>query len=116
MCIRDRYQSLRGVLHSYTDTEVNLQKALKRGLYIGLNGIMTFTKDPAHQAMVKAIPLTKLLLETDAPFLTPVPHRGTVNEPARVRTVAEFLATLRSENLDDLAAQTTDNAVALFHL
>jgi TatD DNase family protein len=114
--IFDSYKGIKGELHSFTDTRANLDKALERDLYIGLNGIMTFTKDPAQLDVAKAIPLEKLLLETDAPYLTPAPHRGTVNEPARVRTIAEFLATQRGETLEALAAQTTDNARVLFNL
>jgi TatD DNase family protein len=112
----DEYQGLRGVVHSFTDSVVNLDKALERGLYIGVNGIATFTKDPAQLAMYKAIPADRLLLETDAPFLTPTPYRGSVNEPKRLRAVAEFLAELRGESLEALAASTTANARTLFGL
>lgn len=114
--IYDDFPGLRGVLHSFTDSQTNLDKALKRGLFIGLNGIMTFTRDPAQQAMARAVPLNKLVLETDAPYLTPVPHRGTINEPANTRVVAEFLAKLRGESLEELAAQTTQNARELFSI
>lgn len=112
--IFDSYPNLRGVLHSFTDTQANLDRALARGLYIGVNGIMTFTKDQAQLAMAKQIPLQKLLIETDAPFLTPVPLRGKVNEPANGRLVANFMATLRGEQLKELAAATTTNAQTLF--
>jgi TatD DNase family protein len=66
--------------------------------------------------MYKQIPLDRLLLETDSPFLTPVPYRGTINEPSRVATVAAFMADLRGENLDDLAKITTSNARNLFKI
>lgn len=112
----DSYKGIRGVLHSFTDSQAHLEKALERGLYIGANGIMTFTRDQAQLTMIKAVPLQKLLLETDAPFLTPVPFRGKVNEPAHGSLVAAFLAELRGETLRDLAAQTTANALTLFHL
>jgi TatD DNase family protein len=114
--IFDGYRGLRGVLHSFTDSRANLDKALERGLFIGLNGIMTFTKNEAQLGVAKSVPLQNLLLETDAPFLTPEPHRGTINEPARTRVVAEFLAKLRGESLVDLATETTKNARELFHL
>lgn len=110
----DRYPGLGGVVHSFTADEQQLENILQRGLYVGLNGIMTFTKQPAQLAAAKAVPLTKLLLETDAPFLTPTPYRGTINEPKNVRVVAEFLAKLRGESLDDLASATTANARTLF--
>lgn len=110
----DEYKNLRGVLHSYTDNQANLKKALDRGLYIGLNGIMTFTKNDWQLEVAKAVPSERLLLETDAPFLTPKPFRGTMNVPAHVRLVAEFLADIRGESTEELAAKTTHNALTLF--
>jgi TatD DNase family protein len=110
----DSYRGLRGVLHSFTDSAENLEKALERGLYIGVNGIATFAKDPAQLAVYKSVPLANLLLETDAPFLTPTPYRGTVNEPKRVSAVADFLAELRGEDRRDLAVATTSNTRKLF--
>lgn len=114
--IFDSYQNIRGVLHSFTDSQANLSKALARGLYIGANGIMTFSKSPQQLAMAKAIPLQKLLVETDSPFLTPEPLRGSINEPANAMLVAKFLAELRGESLADFANQTTRNASTLFNL
>lgn len=110
----DSFPGLRGVLHSFTDKSEVLEKALQRGLYIGINGIMTFTKSAEQREMYKRIPLQKLLLETDAPFLTPTPYRGTINEPRQVGRVAEFAAELRGETPEELAAATTDNARKLF--
>lgn len=110
----DDYSGLRGVLHSFTDSKHNLQKALERNLYIGVNGIITFVKDPARLAVYRSIPLQNLLLETDAPFLTPTPYRGSINEPRRVRRVAEFVSELRGEPLEELAQATTINAQTLF--
>jgi TatD DNase family protein len=116
--IFDSYQSgsIRGVLHSFTDSSENLQKAIKRGLYIGVNGIATFARQPTQLQMYKDIPLTSLLLETDAPFLTPVPFRGKINEPKQIRTVADFLALLRNEPVEQLIAATTKNAQQLFDI
>lgn len=114
--IFDSYKRIRGVLHSYTDNFANFEQAMQRNLYIGVNGIMTFTKIEEQLRVARAIPLQKLLLETDAPFLTPKPFRGTVNEPAHVSLVAEFLADLRNESIEDLANQTTRNAQTLFSL
>lgn len=110
----DSYNGLCGVLHSFTDSAVNLAEALDRGLYIGVNGIATFAKDSALLTSYKAIPLEKLLLETDAPFLTPAPYRGTINEPKRLGAIAEFLAELRGEQREELAMVTTNNAQTLF--
>lgn len=107
---------LRGVLHSFTDTQANLEKALGYGLYIGVNGIATFAKDAAQQAVYRTIPIDSLLLETDAPFLTPAPYRGKICEPYHVRTTAEFLANARGESLEMLAVTTTQNARTLFRI
>lgn len=112
--IFDNFSGLRGVLHSFTDTHANMEQALTRGLYIGVNGISTFTKDSAQQAMFDAIPLERLLLETDAPFLTPTPLRGKVNEPAYVQLVANYHASRRNMTTDQLGAATSANAHALF--
>lgn len=114
--IFDSFEGLRGVLHSFTDSAENLQKALDRGLYIGVNGISTFTKDEAQQAMFDAIPLESLIFETDAPFLTPKPYRGKINEPAYVRTIAEYTAARRGISLEEIAQVTTQNATVLFAL
>lgn len=112
--IFDSYQGLRGVLHSFTDAAENLAKALERDLYIGVNGIATFAKDERLLATYRRVPLQKLLLETDAPFLTPHPYRGSINEPMQVGTISEFLAGLRGEDRAELARVTTENARQLF--
>lgn len=114
--IFDEYKGLRGVVHSFSSGRKDLEDALSRELYIGINGIMTFTKSDEQLAAAKAIPLEKLLLETDAPFLTPTPYRGTICEPKHVVVTAEFLASLRGEELTALADQTTLNAQNLFGL
>lgn len=114
--IFDNYQGIRGVLHSFTDTRANLDMAIERGLYIGVNGIATFAKSPEQLAMYAAIPQANLLLETDAPFLTPVPHRGTMNEPAFVTLVAQFMANLQSVSLSELSLATSQNATHLFSI
>ena len=112
--IFESYQStgrpVRGVLHSFTDSAANLDRALKHGLYIGVNGIATFTKKPEQQELYRSLPSERLLLETDAPFLTPVPYRGTICEPYHTRVIAEFLAAQRHESLGTLAEATTNNA------
>jgi TatD DNase family protein len=112
----DQYKGIRGVLHSFTDSVANLEKAVARGLYIGVNGIATFAKDDKKTVMYRTIPQRSLLLETDAPFLTPIPFRGTINEPKHIRVVAEFLAKLRGEDLETLAGATTSNAKTLFNV
>lgn len=114
--IFDNFHGIRGELHSFTDSQENLEGALKRGLYIGVNGISTFTKNDTQKAMYAAIPLEGMLLETDAPFLTPVPFRGKVNEPAFVAEVAKHHAQIRGISFEEIARLTTVNANALFAL
>lgn len=114
--IFDSYDGVRGVIHSFTDNQENMEKALERGLYIGVNGIVTFDKAGERQRLSTQIPLDRLLLETDAPYLAPRPFRGKVCEPKHIRTIAEYLAELRGESLETLAAATTANAERLFRL
>ena len=112
----DNFTGVRGVLHCFTDTAETLEKALTRGLYIGVNGISTFTKDAAQQAMFAAVPLEKMLLETDAPFLTPKPFRGKINEPMYVVEVAKHQAEVKNLPLADVISKTTANVKTLFAL
>lgn len=114
--IFDGYKGIKGAIHSFSSTQLDLQQALRRGLYIGLNGITTFMKDAQQLEVIKAIPLDRILMETDAPYLTPTPYRGKLCEPKHVRVTAEFLASLRGESLELFAAQTTLNAKQLFNL
>lgn len=115
--IFDQYAGLRGVIHSFSSTIDDMKEILSRkDLYVGLNGIMTFTKQPGQLEAAKALPLQRLLLETDAPFLTPAPYRGTICQLKHVRVTAEFLANIRGENLQELATQTTRNAQELFRV
>lgn len=114
--IFDSYKDLRGVIHSFSASQSDLAQILKRNLYVGLNGIMTFTKNQEQLAAAKAVPLESLLLETDTPFLTPAPYRGTICEPKHVRVTAEFLASLRGEPIETIAQASTQNAIKLFNL
>lgn len=112
----DDYKGLRGVVHSFSSDRHDLDEILSRGFYVGINGIVTFTNNRGQLEAVKAIPMDKMLLETDAPYLTPVPFRGKICQPKHVRVTAEFLAQLRNETLEELAAATTYNAKELFKL
>ncbi len=114
--IFEQFSGVRGVLHSFTDSIDNMQRAVAQGLYIGVNGIATFAKSESQLAMYKAIPLENLVLETDAPFLTPVPFRGTICEPKHIALTAQFLADLRGESVEELARTTTQNARKLFNV
>jgi TatD DNase family protein len=114
--VLDEYKGIRGVIHSFSAGPKELEQILERGLYVGLNGIMTFTKNSEQLEAAKQVSIARLLLETDAPFLTPAPHRGTICSPKHVRITAEFLAKLRGESLEKLATATTQNARDLFGL
>jgi len=114
--IFDNFNGIRGELHSFTDKRLHLDEGLKRDLYIGVNGISTFTKDKAQQELFASIPLSSLLLETDAPFLTPAPFRGMVNEPAYIKDIAIAQAQQRGLEIEEIARRTTANARALFSL
>ena len=106
---------LPAVLHSFSDAQIQVEKGLKyQDLYFGLNGIMTFTRDQHQLEAARSIPATRLLLETDAPYLTPVPFRGKTNQPGYLRIILDFLARLRDEEADSLTRQTTLNARSLF--
>lgn len=114
--IVDSYPKLSGVVHSFSSNPKDAEDALARGYYVALNGIMTFTKDTGQLEAARIIPLDRLMLETDAPFLTPNPKRGKVNEPAYIREIAKFLANLRGESFEQLASATTQNTTNLFRL
>lgn len=103
-----------GVIHCFTSSVVFAEQALDLGFYISLSGIVTFKNARDLQDIARTIPAERLLIETDAPFLAPVPHRGRSCEPAHVADTAAFLATLREEPLERLAANTTDNFYRLF--
>lgn len=114
--IIDDYSGIKGVAHSFNSGLADLNKVLAHGFYVALNGIMTFTSDESQLAAARAVPLDKLVIETDAPFLAPKPFRGKTCEPKHVAVIAEFLANLRGENLEHFAKITTQNAINLFGL
>lgn len=114
--IYDQYPDARGVVHSFTAGPGELDDVLSRGLMVGINGIVTFTKDRSQLDVAKAVPLDSLVLETDAPFLTPAPFRGTINEPKQILQIAKFLSDLRDESLGELAKATTKNAEKLYNI
>jgi TatD DNase family protein len=114
--IFDKFDGVKGVIHSFSATTTELKGILERGLYVGLNGIMTFTTDEKQLEMARKVPLDKLVIETDSPFLTPKPLRGTINEPKHVILITQFLSELRGESQALLAKQTTKNAKQLFNL
>ncbi len=103
-----------GVIHCFTASDAFADAAMALGFYISISGIVTFKNARALQATAARLPRDKLLIETDSPFLAPVPHRGKPCEPAFVADTARFLAELRGEGADDLAAATAANFAALF--
>ena len=106
--------SAAGVLHCFTDTWSMARRALDQGFYISISGIVTFANASELREVVKKIPLERLMVETDSPYLAPVPYRGKSNQPAYVREVAEYIAELRGISLSALAEQTTANFNRLF--
>lgn len=103
-----------GVLHSFEGTLEAAQEAMWLNFYIGVSGPVTFKNAPDRQAIIAALPLERLLIETDAPFLSPHPLRGRRNEPANVRFIAEKIADLHHQSTDRVAQITTENAAKLF--
>jgi len=112
----EKGSKIRGVLHSFTDSSDNLKKAIEHGLFIGVNGYSTFIKDEAKKMMYLSIPINKMLFETDAPFLTPVPFRGKINESAYIKNIAEYHGVVRSISFDEISTITTQNSRELFNL
>jgi TatD DNase family protein len=103
-----------GVMHCFTESLEVAQAAMAMGFYISFSGIVTFKSAKELQAVARAVPLERMLIETDAPYLAPVPMRGKTNEPGFVRHVAEFLADLKGVPLAELAEATTRNFRTLF--
>jgi TatD DNase family protein len=103
-----------GVIHCFTGTKALADKAIELGFYISFSGILTFkSAKPLHE-IAKELPADRILVETDAPYLAPVPHRGRTNEPSYVVHTASFLADLRDQSAEAAAAQTTENFYRLF--
>jgi TatD DNase family protein len=103
-----------GLIHCFTGTQKLADAALRLGLYISVSGIATFKNSGALRDVIKTVPLERLLVETDAPFLAPVPYRGKTNEPAFVVHTARMLAELKGVSEAELAAATTENFFRLF--
>ena len=98
-----------GVMHCFTDTLDTAKKAMDLNFYISISGIVTFKNAEQVEHVAKNIPGERLLIETDSPFLAPVPYRGKTNEPSYVVQVAEKIARLRSESVDSVAINTKEN-------
>jgi TatD DNase family protein len=105
-----------GVMHCFTETWEVARAALDLGFFISLSGIVTFRNAEALREVARQVPLDRLLIETDSPYLAPVPHRGKPNEPGFVRHVGEFLAALKGIETERFAAVTTENFDRCFKL
>lgn len=105
-----------GIMHCYSATREELQACLEMNFYISLAGPVTFKNAKEVKEVAKVVPLDRLLIETDAPYLAPHPYRGKRNEPAYVKLVAEEIARLREMSLEDVSRITTENALKIFRL
>jgi TatD DNase family protein len=103
-------------MHCFTESLEVATAAIAMGFYISFSGIVTFKSAKDLQAVARAVPLERMLIETDSPYLAPVPMRGKTNEPGFVRHVAEYLADLKEVPLATLAAATTSNFKTLFQI
>lgn len=112
----ERASEVGGVMHCFVEDWDTASAAMDLGFYISLSGIVTFKSATALQEVARRLPLERLLVETDAPWLAPVPHRGKQNEPAYVRHTARFVAALRGDDEDTFAAATTANFARLFRI
>jgi TatD DNase family protein len=106
----------RGIIHCFTGDTTAARRYLDLGFHLSLSGVVTYKKTEALQAAVQYAPLDRLLVETDSPYLAPVPHRGRKNEPAHVVETARKVAELKGVSLEEVAEVTTRNAAALFGL
>jgi TatD DNase family protein len=116
-CLREEQAGeIGGVIHCFSGDAQAARQYLEMGFVISIPGVVTFNKADALREVVKGLPADKLLLETDAPFLAPVPHRGKRNEPAYVRLTAAACAEIRKQDIAKVAEVTTKNACRVFHL
>jgi len=102
-----------GIMHCFVENWEIAQKAMDMGFYISFSGIVTFKSAKQIQNVAKKMPLDRMLVETDSPYLAPVPYRGKTNQPAYVRHVAEYIANLRQDSFDNIAQATTNNFLQL---
>lgn len=105
-----------GVIHCFTESQVIANAVLEMGFYISFSGIITFKNSTTLQSIARQIPLERMLIETDSPYLAPVPFRGKTNEPSMVRYIAEFIANLRNIPVAEVARHTTNNFFDLFKI
>ena len=103
-------------MHCFSGSVEFMHECVKQGWYIAIGGVVTFKNAIKMKEVAKKVPLDKLLIETDAPYLTPVPYRGKTNQPAYVKYVAEEIANLRNTSFEEIDEQTTKNAKLVFKI
>jgi len=108
-------EDIGGVMHCFAEDWKMAKKALDLNFYISFSGIVTFKSATTLQDVAKRVPLDRMLVETDSPWLAPVPHRGKTNQPAYVKFVAEYIAELRGDSYETISAATTENFFNLFN-
>jgi TatD DNase family protein len=112
----EKASTCKGVMHCFTETWEMAQAAIEMGFYISFSGIVTFKNAKELQEVAQKVPLDKMLIETDSPYLAPMPHRGKSNEPAYTYYVAEKIAELRGISIEEVAKATTENYYRLFRI
>ena len=103
-----------GVMHCFTETYDMAKKAIDQNFYISFSGIITFKNAQDLRDTVKKVPMDRILIETDSPYIAPVPNRGKTNEPSNVVFVAEKIAEIKNLSIEEVAATTTENFKKLF--
>ncbi len=112
---RNQHENLTGIFHCFSGTLEEAKKVIDLNFYLGIGGVSTF-KNGGLDKVLPEVPLERIVLETDCPYLAPVPHRGKRNEPAYVKLIAEKVAQLKNISVEELAEKTTENARKLFNL
>ncbi|CAL4321838.1 Uncharacterized metal-dependent hydrolase YcfH [Buchnera aphidicola (Periphyllus testudinaceus)] len=113
---KNKSKNLKGVLHSFNDSLEIALKLLEMGFYISISGMITFKNSPLIRSIIKHIPLNRLLLETDSPYLTPVPYRGKENQPSYIYYIAKYISNLIKIDIEELSYITKKNFFKLFQL
>jgi len=114
--VLSKYENIRGIMHCYSGSAEMVPLFIKQGLHISLGGPVTFKNGRIPKEVAKIVPLDKLLVETDSPYLSPHPFRGKTNEPAKVKLIAEEIARIKELPYSKIAEETTKNAMKLFNL
>ncbi|EKE22058.1 MAG: hypothetical protein ACD_7C00069G0001 [uncultured bacterium] len=111
-----KYQNISGVFHCFSGNKKQLKEVLNMGFYVGFDGNITYPENKHLSDLIRVIPLDRLLLETDSPFLTPLPYRGKRNKPAYIKYIASHIAKIKEQKMEKIAEITSSNATKLFRL